>query len=212
MLTKEEKRTVASSAVILLVASLVRVAWEARVEPPILPPTEVPTELIEATRQAVADEERMATPLGEGETIDPNRADWVEIARLPRIGPALADRVVVARDSGGPFREAEDLLRVSGIGPATLDQIRPYLDLADPPASPSRTGGPGERRPEVLDLNSASAAELETLPGIGPALASRIVEYRASIGRLRSIEELTEVPGIGRVTVERLRGRAIAGS
>lgn len=46
-------------------------------------------------------------------------------------------------------------------------------------------------------LNQASAAELDALPGIGPALSERIIEHREQIGGFRAIEELTEVSGIG---------------
>ncbi|MDD3346643.1 helix-hairpin-helix domain-containing protein [Oscillibacter sp.] len=56
-----------------------------------------------------------------------------------------------------------------------------------------------------LDLNTATAEELETLPGIGPALASRIVSYRASHGPFETIEEIMEVPGIGQGKFEGLR-------
>ena len=48
-----------------------------------------------------------------------------------------------------------------------------------------------------LDLNTATAAELETLPGIGPVLAERILTYRAEIGEFSSVEQLQEVRGIG---------------
>lgn len=56
-----------------------------------------------------------------------------------------------------------------------------------------------------LDLNRASAAELEALPGIGPALASRILAWRAEHGPFRSLEELAAVPGLGARRAEALR-------
>lgn len=56
-----------------------------------------------------------------------------------------------------------------------------------------------------LDLNSATASELEELPGIGPGLARRIVAYRETHGPFRSVEELLNVPGIGPATLERIR-------
>lgn len=56
-----------------------------------------------------------------------------------------------------------------------------------------------------LDLNRVSAAELEAVPGIGPALASRIVAYRAANGPFASLEDLLNVEGIGEKTLARLR-------
>lgn len=56
-----------------------------------------------------------------------------------------------------------------------------------------------------LDLNSATAAELEELPGIGPELARRIIAYREAHGPFRSVEELLNVPGIGPAILERIQ-------
>jgi competence protein ComEA len=58
-----------------------------------------------------------------------------------------------------------------------------------------------------VDLNAASPEELDRLPGIGPVLAGRIVEYRRRHGRFTRIEELLAVRGIGPRLLERLRGR-----
>ena len=60
--------------------------------------------------------------------VDVNRADWPELAQLPGIGETLAKRIVEVRTSGGPFRDHEEVqLRVRGIGPKTLQKIKPYL-------------------------------------------------------------------------------------
>jgi competence protein ComEA len=58
-----------------------------------------------------------------------------------------------------------------------------------------------------VDVNTATAQELAALPGIGPALAGRIVAWRSAHGRFGSVDALAEVPGIGPATVERLRPR-----
>jgi competence protein ComEA len=56
-----------------------------------------------------------------------------------------------------------------------------------------------------VDLNRADVSELESLPGIGAVLARRVMEYRESIGRFQTIEDLLAVKGIGRKTLERIR-------
>ena len=58
--------------------------------------------------------------------------------------------------------------------------------------------------PEPLNVNTATAEELERLPRIGPVLARRIIEYREVHGPFRRIEELEAVPGIGPKTLEEL--------
>jgi competence protein ComEA len=59
--------------------------------------------------------------------VDINEADWPELAQLPGIGPTLARRIVDTRTARGPFADHAQLRRVSGIGPKTLERIRPYL-------------------------------------------------------------------------------------
>lgn len=59
--------------------------------------------------------------------VDVNRADWPELTQLPDIGETLARRIVESRETDGPFLAHEDLRRVKGIGPKTVDRLRPYL-------------------------------------------------------------------------------------
>jgi competence ComEA-like helix-hairpin-helix protein len=68
--------------------------------------------------------------------IDPNTASAAQLTLLPRIGPVLAERIVAERDANGPFRDAPDMARVSGIGPKTVERIGGMLRFdADQPAS-----------------------------------------------------------------------------
>lgn len=59
--------------------------------------------------------------------LDINSATWVEWLQLPGIGDAMARRIIEDREQRGPFRSVEDVGRVRGIGPKTLEQLRPYL-------------------------------------------------------------------------------------
>jgi competence protein ComEA len=68
-------------------------------------------------------------------------------------------------------------------------------------AAPSVAGAAGGGR---VDLNAATAADLDALPGIGPVLAQRIVEHRERNGPFRSVEQLDDVPGIGPATYAEL--------
>lgn len=69
--------------------------------------------------------------------------------------------------------------------------------------SPRTTNEVGQR-PGPVDLNRASVGELEALPGLGPALASRVVAYRETNGPYRSVADLERVSGIGPVRLARL--------
>src|SRR5919197_5885727 len=78
-----------------------------------------PGGLQETARRAA----QLARPLLPGERIDLDHADVSEITRLPRVGPALAQRIVAWRTEHGPFGSLSRLDSVSGIGPKLLDAI-----------------------------------------------------------------------------------------
>ncbi|HMJ35795.1 MAG TPA: ComEA family DNA-binding protein [Baekduia sp.] len=69
-------------------------------------------------------------------------------------------------------------------------------------------GAPGAAGPPV-NLNSATAEQLDTLDGVGPATAQKILEYRAQHGGFRSVEDLGQVSGIGPKRLEALRARVV---
>ena len=243
-LTDDESRALAFIAGLLFLSLAVRVA---ATPDPASPAGANAIDLaahVAATAGALAEAERRGMPLGAGERVDPNAADAVELDRLPRVGPALAARIVEDREANGLFRSLEDLGRVRGVGDRMLEEIAPFVTLprrrsgsgTDAGAgsgvgSTAGAGGGGsaERalwRPQVLDdggagagdggaagsgpvvdLNTADAAALTTLPGIGPALAARIVAHRDSAGPFPDLDALTAVRGIGPATVARLRDR-----
>ena len=59
----------------------------------------------------------------------------------------------------------------------------------------------------VVDLNTATSAQLDSLPGVGPAIASRIIEARTRLGRFRSVNQLLDVAGVGEAKFASLRAR-----
>lgn len=166
------------------------------------------------------DAARRSAPLGAGERIDPNTATESELDRLPKIGPGQAHRIAEWRQAHGPFRTLADLDAVPGMGPSAMTAIAPFVTLAPAPEAGAASvpgtattrnapSSPGQSADDVdaarpVDLNTATAAELQTLPGIGPALAARIVAHRSANGPIHSAEDLEKVPGIGRATATRL--------
>lgn len=69
-----------------------------------------------------------------GFSVNINAAGTSELAQLPGLGPATAERIVAYRREHGPFASHDDLLAVTGIGPVTLESLRPFLR----PIRPSR--------------------------------------------------------------------------
>ena len=68
-----------------------------------------------------------AEPLTARYLVDINKADWPEFAELPDIGETMARRIVDSRAEVGAFRDHDDLRRVRGIGPRTLEKMKPFL-------------------------------------------------------------------------------------
>lgn len=99
----------------------------------------------------------------------------------------------------GVEEPAVDVAALAAKSEAALQ--RKGLGAAGPGGGSGSSSGSGE----LLSLNGASAAELERLPGIGPALAGRIVAYRDSAGPFRAVEELDSVKGIGPAMLARLK-------
>ena len=228
MLTRDERRALLFLSAVAAAGGVMRVV-HAPDEPPGAPlvAPEIPAGDIAAQARLSSRAAELARPLMPGEVVDVDRAEVAELERLPRVGPALARRIVDDRAANGPFGSLEGLSRVSGIGPGMtrgLERKVVFSGTARPVGEPigSRESGavpsvlsngptPGSRLPASTDcpnpplsLNSASAAELACLPGVGRALAERIVTFRAAHGPFREVKELQQVPGFGPVRLARL--------
>jgi competence protein ComEA len=81
------------------------------------------------------------------------------------------------------------------------------MTTSNPPQRPPATPTPASATPAEapLNLNTATSAELQKLPGVGPAVAARIIEYRQKNGAFKKIEDLMNVRGIGEKTFLRLK-------
>jgi competence protein ComEA len=84
-----------------------------------------------ADRSADRTANRSALQAGVVKLIDLNSAGAAELDLLPRIGPALAERILADREENGRYDSVDDLRRVSGIGPKTVEKIRAFVTLGD---------------------------------------------------------------------------------
>jgi competence protein ComEA len=118
-------------------------------------------------------------------------------------------RVVDAVAAAGGFADEAEQAAVNLARPiADGEQIVvPRVGEVPPPAEGGSAGSTGGGADAVVDLNTADLAALDTLPGIGPALAARIIAWRDENGRFASIEDLLAVSGIGERLLEGLRDR-----
>ena len=62
---------------------------------------------------------------------------------------------------------------------------------------------------EKINLNSANTEQLQSLPGIGPAIAKNILEYRAKVGKFNKIEEIINVKGVGEKKFQKIKDRLV---
>jgi competence protein ComEA len=122
-------------------------------------------------------------------------AGLVRLAEGARVADAL-------ERAGGPSRKA-DLTLVNLAAPvADGQQIVGPVRLAPGEAG---AGGIATAGPAKVSLASATLEQLDSLPGIGPVTAQKILDWRQTHGPLRSVDDLDAIPGIGPARVEQLR-------
>ena len=111
--------------------------------------------------------------------VDLNLASVDALIELSGIGPVLAQRIVAAR----PFADVEDLLRVQGIGPDTLERLRPFIGVSADPGGPEATGADREGEPEEDELAflepAARSGGIVPLPEEGAGAEGATVELQA---------------------------------
>jgi len=124
----------------------------------------------------------------------------------------LGTRVVDALEAAGGPAEDVDLDRVN-LASTLSDGQRVWIPRRGENGSQGVAGPAGPlsaaAAPGPLDLNSATAEQLDTLSGIGPATAKAIIERRTQLGRFRSVDDLLSVKGIGEAKLDSIRSSVV---
>jgi competence protein ComEA len=128
---------------------------------------------------------------------DPNTATTEQLVRLGLKEKTAATLVKYRKRH--PFTKKEDLQKVFGISDRLYNELSPYILIG--PAKKTRTARSTKKTPvtaqgKKLELNTADSTQLETLKGIGPAFARRIIKYRNMLGGFTGKEQLLEVYGL----------------
>lgn len=123
------------------------------------------------------------------------------------VNAPLVKALPEAARSADPAAGKEPPATTASKSPAATPSSAPADSSAAPEAAKSDKVPKPEKPalPAKVNLNTATAAELELLPGIGPSLAQRIIDHRQKSGKFRTVAELDKVKGIGPKTIEKLK-------
>lgn len=140
------------------------------------------------------------------QTLNINKAPSAQLQKLPGINETLANAIISYREENGNFKKASDLIKVPGISEDLIAAIGKYLRFSDSSGkkktSSSSKGLPAGFR---VSINAGSASDLQKLPGIGPSLSGRIIDYRKANGPFLKLEDLKKVKGIGDSTFKKIK-------
>lgn len=147
-------------------------------------------------------------PPAERFTFNPNNlpiADWMRLG----LSEKQAMSIHKYESAGGSFRKAADVAKMYTISDELFAELEPWIDIPAPAPKPASTYAKVPKpqaiqprqpykkwEPPTMELNSATAEDLEKLRGIGPVLSQRIVKYRDARGGFQSIDQLTDVYGV----------------
>jgi competence protein ComEA len=142
---------------------------------------------------------------------NPNTIDSANLVSLG-FTSKTARRIVNYRNKGGKFKQPEDLYRIFDVDSHFISTLLPYVQLdAEEEYQPQFKSNQyitKEKKTFVpVELNTADSLQLVNLYGIGPKMASKIIDYRNRIGGFFRVEQLTEIWGIDEFLIEELNGK-----
>lgn len=142
---------------------------------------------------------------------NPNTADSVTLVSLG-FAPKTARSIVNYRNKGGKFKKPEDLYRIFNVDSNFISSLLPYVQLDaeeeyQSQFKPNQYAAIEKKAFVPVELNTADSLQLVSLYGIGPKMASKIIDYRNRLGGFFRVEQLTEIWGIDEFLLEELNGK-----
>lgn len=137
---------------------------------------------------------------------NPNTATEEDLLALGFPGN-LTHRMLNFRAKNGKFNIKSDVMKIYGMDSSLYRELNPFIDLPEKKIlsiAKAKTGIVKKLKKQLFDLNLADTAQLKTIYGIGPVLASRIIAHRAKLGGFISVYQLNEVYGLDTVAIKRL--------
>ena len=130
---------------------------------------------------------------------DPNRCSkdqWMKLG----VKEKTAETIMKYVSKGGKFKSPEDLKKIWGLSPTQVKDLMPFVKIILTPKIENKKNTNSHfettNSNKIIDVNTADSLLLESLPGIGPALAVRIIKYRNKLGGFYTREQLKEVWGL----------------
>jgi competence ComEA-like helix-hairpin-helix protein len=143
---------------------------------------------------------------------DPNRCSkdqWMKLG----IKEKTAETIMKYVSKGGKFKSSEDLKKIWGLSPTQVKDLMPFVKIISTPTIENKKNTNSHFETtnfnKIIDVNTADSLLLESLPGIGPALAGRIIKYRNKLGGFYTREQLKEVWGLPDSVLNKIKEKVI---
>lgn len=119
------------------------------------------------------------------------------------LGSRLEDLI----DKAGGFTEKADKDRIQSLAKKLKDEECILVPNKNTPTEKVQLNNSGSAESDVININTADKDELEKIPGVGPVMAQKILDYREEKGYFNRVEDLNNVDGIGDKTLEKMKDK-----
>ena len=127
---------------------------------------------------------------------DPNQADETVLTMLG-LSQKTAQTIIRYREKGGKFRKKEDLAKIYSLPESEYRRLEPFIDIPAPDLKEKKSYTPSKPKVQTpVDVNRAGIEEWQTLRGVGPGYAGRILKFREKLGGFSSVDQIGETYGL----------------